>query len=75
MNDDLKRFQINEVDEEHARSAVFYAAFYGSVEAIELLAASDANLNMTDKYHRTPLHYAAMNDNKKIIEAVFMAYK
>ncbi|CDW79967.1 ankyrin repeat [Stylonychia lemnae] len=75
MNDDIKKYQINQLDEEHARSAVFYAAFYGSVEAIELLAASDANLNLTDKYHRTPLHYAAMNDNKKIIEAVFMGFK
>lgn len=75
MSDDQKMYQINETDEEHMRSALFYSAFYGSVEAIELLAASDASINLTDKYHRTPLHYGAMNDTSKVIEAVFMAFK
>ena len=75
MNDDQKKYQINEVDEEHARSAIFYSSYYGNVEAIELLAASDAHINLTDKYHRTCLHYGAMNDNSKVIEAIFMAFK
>jgi ankyrin repeat protein len=65
---------VNEVDE-YGRSAIFYAAYYGNLESIELLSATDANLNLTDKFQRTPLHYAAMNDNSKIIEAVFMAFK
>eukprot|EP00347_Sterkiella_histriomuscorum_P016183 403354171 len=62
MADDQKKVQINQLDEDHSRSAIFYSAFYGSVESIELLAA-------------TPLHYAAINDNSKVIECIFMAFK
>jgi len=75
MEDGQKEAQVNEVDEEHGRSACFYAAYYGNIEALELLAASDARFNLTDKYHRTALHYAALNNQPKVVEAVVLAFK
>ena len=42
MNDDQKKYQINERDSDYSRTAVSYAAFYANVESLELLAASDA---------------------------------
>ena len=65
---------IKEIDG-HYRNSLFYAAAYGNLDALELLAAADCDLHITDKYHRTALHYAALNDNSKVIEAVFLAHK
>jgi ankyrin repeat protein len=74
MGDDAKKRGVNEVDK-FGRSAVFYAAYYGNVEALELLTVSDALLSLVDTRHRTPLHYAAMTDNSKVIEAIFIGFK
>ena len=52
---------MNDIDD-YGRTATFYAAYYGSVEALELLSSTDAKFNLTDKFHRTILHYSAMND-------------
>ena len=57
------------------RNAPFYAAAYASLDSIELLSAADASFTLTDKYHRTVMHYAALNDISKLIEAVFLAFK
>jgi ankyrin repeat protein len=65
---------IREVDE-HYRNGFFYAAAYGNLEALELLTAADSDSHITDKFHRTAMHYAAMNDKSKVIEAVFLAFK
>jgi ankyrin repeat protein len=61
--------------DEYGRTALFYTAYYGNLEAIELLAAADASFNITDSRHRTALHYACLNDNSKLIELIFMAFK
>ena len=65
---------IREPDE-HYRNAFFYAAAYANLEALELLAAADIDVHLTDKYHRSALHYAALNDQPKALEAVFLAHK
>ena len=57
------------------RNAPFYAAAHASLDSIELLSAADASFTLTDKYHRTVMHYAALNDISKLIEAVFLAFK
>jgi ankyrin repeat protein len=36
-----------------------FAAFYSNIDAIEFLAASDANLNFIDVFGRNALHYAS----------------
>jgi ankyrin repeat protein len=41
---------------------VIYAAANSDLESLELLSAADAPFNVTDIYHRTALHYAALND-------------
>ena len=52
-----------------------YACYYGNVDSVELLVAAGAYINNTDSRFRTCLHYAAMNDNAKLIEAVFISFK
>ena len=74
MPEDQRKCQVDELDD-CGRSAVFYAAYYGNIESLELLSAADASFNLTDKFHRTPLHYAALNDSAKLIEAIFLAFK
>jgi hypothetical protein len=69
-----RKRMIRELDE-HSRNAYMYAAAYGNLEALELLAAADIDVHVTDKYHRSAMHYAAMNDSSKVVEAVFLAHK
>lgn len=73
-DNDQRYFQLSDTNE-FGRNAVAYAAIHGNLESLELLAAADASFNRTDMFFRTALHYAAMNDSSKVIEAVFMAFK
>ena len=57
------------------RNACHFAAAHANVESLELLTAADAHIHFTDKYHRTAMHYAAMNNDSKVIETVFLAFK
>jgi ankyrin repeat protein len=52
-----------------------FAAFYSNIDAIELLAASDANFQLIDKFNRSCLHYAVQQDNSKLIQTVFLSCK
>lgn len=61
--------------DDNNRNSVHFAAAHANLEALELLAAADAHVHITDKFHRTAMHYAAMNDVSKIIETVFVAFK
>ena len=74
MEDRIKQDKINEVDS-YGRSAIFYSTYYNALDSAELLIASDAALYMTDTRHRTPLHYSAMNENSKLIEAIVIAFR
>lgn len=52
-----------------------FAAYYNNVESMELLAASDANFAIYDKFGRNCMHYACMQDNSKVINIIFMECK
>lgn len=47
MKSDVRRIAINETDN-FGRSPIFYSAFYGNMESVELLAAADADFNLYD---------------------------
>lgn len=59
----------------NGRTCAMFAAFYNNLDAIEILAASDAVFQQIDNFGRTCLHYACMTDNSKIIETIFMECK
>ena len=40
-----------------------FASYYGNIDAVEFLAASDAVAQLADKRGRTCMHYAAQNDS------------
>ena len=52
-----------------------FACFYGNLACVELLAASDAVFQLVDKKGRCCLHYAAINEDQKLIETVFLMAK
>ena len=54
---------------------MMFSSYYGNLDAVEYLAASDAVAQMTDKRGRTALHYAAINDNATLIETIFLHAK
>ena len=66
--------KVNAVDN-MLRSAAMFAAYYNNSDAIELVAASDANLMLMDSRGRTAMHYATLVDNSKVIETIFMSSK
>ena len=45
-----------------------YATANDQKETVELLIAEGAEVNVKDKYDRTPLHSATANDHKEIAE-------
>lgn len=71
---ELRKLALLESDDNN-RYAVHFAAAHANLEALELLVAADAHIHLADKYHRTAMHYAAMNDVSKIVETVFIAFK
>ena len=52
-----------------------YACYHNNIEMAQLLITAGACLNVTDDQHRMCLHYAAMNDNSKLIEAIVIGFK
>jgi ankyrin repeat protein len=52
-----------------------FCAYHSNVDGVELLAASDAKVQIIDSKGRTALHYAAMGDSNKMIQTLFMASK
>jgi ankyrin repeat protein len=71
---ELRKLALYESDDNN-RNSVHFAAAHANLEALELLVAADAHIHLTDKYHRTAMHYAAINDVSKIIETVLIAFK
>ena len=74
LKDSERQKKLDAADENGKTCAVF-AAYYGNLDSIELLAASDATFATFDKFGRTCLHYASMQDNPKIINVTFMECK
>jgi ankyrin repeat protein len=52
-----------------------FSAYYGCQDAIEILVASQAKVQIYDKKGRTCLHYAALNDSARQIETIFLIAK
>jgi ankyrin repeat protein len=71
---DKRHEKMNAVDS-NLRSPAMFAAFYSNSDAIELLAASDANLMLIDKNGRFCLHYATLVDNAKVLQTIFLSCK
>ena len=71
---ELRKLALLESDDNN-RNSVHFSAAHANLEALELLVAADAHIHVADKYHRTAMHYAAMNDVSKILETVFSAVK
>jgi ankyrin repeat protein len=57
---DAERQQKLDAADENGRTCAVFAAYYGNLDALELLAASDATFHTVDKFGRTCLHYASM---------------
>lgn len=66
---------VNLAEKETGRTALMFASFYGSLDAVELLTASDAIPQLLDSRNRSCLHYAALNDDTKLIETIFLMSK
>lgn len=66
---------VNQAELATGRNALMFACFYANLSAVELLAASDASFFLTDSKGRCCLHYAAMNDDQKLIETLFLMAK
>ena len=72
-NDRVKT--VNKAENESGRTALMFSSYYGNVDAVEYLAASDAIAHLVDKKGRSCLHYAAINDNAQLIETIFLHAK
>ena len=72
-NDRIK--SVNKAEKESGRTAMMFASYYGNVDAVEFLAASDAVAQIVDKKGRSCLHYAAINDSAQLIETLFLHAK
>ncbi|KKK21432.1 hypothetical protein AOCH_000121 [Aspergillus ochraceoroseus] len=64
---------INSVDPELGQAALHYAAHHDNVKMIELLIFHGADINLRSRYGRTPLHLAAMGNNKDAARALLDA--
>jgi hypothetical protein len=51
--------------------ALFEACKKGSLDEVELLITKNANINTKDRNDNTPLHSAALNGHKEIVELLF----
>ena len=72
---DADRAKMLDAADYNGRTCAMFAAYYSNLESIELLAASDATFSAFDKFGRTCLHYASMQDNSKVINIIFMECK
>ena len=66
---------IDQAEESSGRTPLMFSAYYGNQDAIEILVASQATVQLTDKKGRTCLHYAALNDSARQIETLFLVAK
>lgn len=72
---DAERAKMLDAADENGRTCTVFAAYYNNLESIEILAASDATFHTVDKFGRTCLHYACMQENSKVINVIFMECK
>ena len=72
-NDRVKN--VNKAERDMGRTSLMFSSYYGNMDAVEFLAASDAVAQIVDKKGRSCLHYAAINDNAQLIETIFLHAK
>ena len=75
MAGDERISKVNTAEKTTGRSCLMFSSFYANLDAVELLLASDAIPQLIDKTGRSALHYAAINDNAKLIETIFLVAK
>lgn len=66
---------VNEAEKATGRNAMMFASYYANTTCVELLAASDAIFQLVDQKGRCCLHYAAMNEDQKLIDTIFLIAK
>ena len=66
---------VNLAEKETGRNSLMFASFYQNLDAVEFLLASDAVPQLVDQQGRSAMHYAAINDNAKLIETLFLVAK
>jgi ankyrin repeat protein len=69
----LEKRVIYEIDSEYGGGVLFWAAYYGRVDFINLLIRSGAGVNNPDRMNRTPIFIAAANGHFEAISALRMA--
>ena len=65
-------FKSDDIDLEYLSSdrcnVLHYAAMTGDLDRVKLLLEKGADVNLADKYDRTPLHFAASSDNLELVK-------
>ena len=62
---------LNE-DDNTMSTGLMIACKRGNVKCVELLLDRNANIEKTDKYGKTPLHYSCMRDNNQHVVKVLL---
>ena len=75
MAGDERVKMVNLAEKETGRNSLMFASFYQNLDAVEFLLASDAVPQLVDLQGRSAMHYAAINDNAKLIETLFLVAK
>ncbi|XP_034660076.1 L-asparaginase [Drosophila subobscura] len=68
---DLKQYGANLCDENcDGRTALHLACYLGKLNCVSFLLAVGCNVNVHDRFNRTPLHEAVDTDNHAVIKAL-----
>lgn len=52
---------INKIDIKYSRTILHYACLYNNYKVVKILLRKNADLNIQDKFNKTPLHYCYKN--------------
>ena len=61
---------VNAVDKDQGWTALHYAARNGNTAAVKLLLSKKANINAKGRYGDTPLHVAAEQDHRDVVDVL-----
>mmetsp|Transcript_8290 Transcript_8290/g.16342 ORF Transcript_8290/g.16342 Transcript_8290/m.16342 type:complete len:957 (+) Transcript_8290:6396-9266(+) len=73
-NDKARVELVNSIDQ-FGRTALHYATFLGTKQAMLMLFVAGADPRHRDVYGRTCLHYAVMNEDVTVVEMIFQNMK
>lgn len=60
-------------EDEHQRSPLIYASWYGRKDVIDLLLENNVKIDYQDSTKKTALHYAVISGHKDIVQALLNA--